>query len=66
MEVIGMHHDPDLDLLNTLAMLLEESGDKNHAMEFYERISKLDENDKKSLQKLASAKTENFKEKPYE
>ena len=42
----------DLDLLNTLAMLLEESGDKNHAMEFYERISKLDENDKKSLQKL--------------
>lgn len=43
----------NIDLLNTLAMLLEESGDRNHAMEFYERISKLDENDKKSLQKLA-------------
>ena len=34
-------------------MLLEESGDKNHAMEFYERISKLDETDKKALNKLA-------------
>lgn len=45
--------DNDLDLLNTLAMLLEESGDKNHAMEFYERISKLDEKDKKALEKLA-------------
>lgn len=43
----------DLDLLNTLAMLLEESNDKNHAMEFYERISKLDETDKKALEKLA-------------
>ena len=40
----------DLDLLNTLAMLLEESGDRNHAMEFYERISKLDETDKKALE----------------
>lgn len=43
----------NLDLLNTLAVLLEESGDKNHAMEFYERISKLDETDKKALEKLA-------------
>ena len=43
----------DLDLLNTLAMLLEESGDTNHAMEFYERISKLDETDRKALEKLA-------------
>ncbi len=43
----------DIDLLNTLAVLLEEAGDKNHAMEFYEKISKLDENDKKALQKLA-------------
>lgn len=43
----------DLDLLNTLAMLLEESNDRNHAMEFYERISKLDETDKKALGKLA-------------
>ena len=45
--------DNDINLLNTLAMLLEESGDRNHAMEFYEKISKLDETDKKSLQKLA-------------
>lgn len=45
--------DDDINLLNTLAMLLEESGDKNHAMEFYEKILKLDETDKKSLQKLA-------------
>ncbi len=45
--------DDDINLLNTIAMLLEESGDKNHAMEFYEKISKLDETDKKSLQKLA-------------
>lgn len=43
----------DLNLLNTLAVLLEESGDRNHAMEFYERISKLDETDKKALEKLA-------------
>lgn len=43
----------DINLLNTLAMLLEESGDRNHAMEFYEKISKLDENDKKALEKLA-------------
>jgi tetratricopeptide (TPR) repeat protein len=43
----------DINLLNTLAMLLEENGDKNHAMEFYERISKIDETDKKALEKLA-------------
>ncbi len=43
----------DLDLLNTLAMLLEENNDKNHAMEMYERIAKLDETDKKALGKLA-------------
>lgn len=47
------YKNDDLDLMNTLAVLLEESGDKNHAMEFYERISKLDEKDKKSLEKLA-------------
>lgn len=47
------YKNDDLDLMNTLAILLEESGDKNHAMEFYERISRLDENDKKSLEKLA-------------
>ena len=45
--------DNDVDLLNTLAVLLEESGDKNHAMEFYERISKIDGKDRKALSKLA-------------
>ena len=29
--------DDDVNLVTTLAMLLEESGDKNHAMEFYEK-----------------------------
>ncbi len=44
----------DLELLNTLGALLEENGDKNHAMEFYERISKLDETDRNALEKLAA------------
>lgn len=43
----------DINLLNTLAVLLEETGDKNHAIEFYEKISMLDINDKKALEKLA-------------
>ncbi len=43
----------DLNLLNTLAVLLEEGGDTNHAMEIYEKITKLDETDKKALIKLA-------------
>lgn len=43
----------DINLLNTLATLLEENNDRNHAMEFYEKISKLDETDKKALEKLA-------------
>lgn len=45
--------DDDINLLNTLAMLLEESGDKNHAMEFYEKISKLDWNRQKISPKIA-------------
>lgn len=44
----------DLELLNTLGALLEENGDKNHAMEFYERIAKLDETDRNALEKLAT------------
>ena len=51
-EFLNAHQikDDDINLLNTLAMLLEESGDKNHAMEFYEKISKMDENDEKYLE----------------
>ena len=49
----NQYNDNDIELLNTLAVLLEENGDKNHAMEFYEKISKLDETDRKSLEKLA-------------
>mgnify|MGYP002767644567 CR=1 FL=1 len=44
--------DNDLELLNTLAVLLEESNDKNHAMEFYEKISKLDRMQAEYLLKL--------------
>ena len=45
--------DNDLELLNTLAVLLEDKGDKNYAMELYEKISKLDSLDRKSLEKLS-------------
>ena len=45
--------DDDLELLNSLSALLEESGDKNHAMEIYERIVKLEPNNIKALEKLA-------------
>ena len=45
--------DDDLNLLSSLAVLLEENGDKNHAMEIYERIVKLEPNNIKALEKLA-------------
>ena len=34
-------------------MLLEECGDKNHSMEFYEKLSILEPNNTKALEKLA-------------
>ena len=34
-------------------MLLEESGDKNHAMEYYDRVSQLEPNNINALSKLA-------------
>ena len=46
--------DDDLNLLSSLAVLLEESGDKNHAMEIYERIAKLEPNNTKALEKIAN------------
>ena len=45
--------EDDVDLMNTLAVLLEETGDKNHAVEFWERISKAEPTNKKALEKLA-------------
>ncbi len=43
----------DIELMNTLAVLLEETGDRNHAIEFWEKISKAEPANKKALQKLA-------------
>lgn len=45
--------EDDVDLMNTLAILLEETGDKNHAVEFWERIAKAEPANKKALEKLA-------------
>ena len=47
------YNDKDIELMNTLAVLLEETGDKNHSIEFWERISKAEPTNKKALQKLA-------------
>ena len=43
----------DVELLNTLAILLEETGDKNHAIEFWEKIADAEPSNKKALEKLA-------------
>lgn len=45
--------DDDIELMNTLAVLLEETGDGNHAMEFWERISKIEPTNRKAWEKLA-------------
>ena len=45
--------DDDVNLLTTLAVLLEENGDKNHSIEFYEKIASLEPNNIKALEKLA-------------
>ncbi len=42
-----------IEVVSTLAILLEENNDRNHAMEFYEKLSKLDPKDKSALLKLA-------------
>lgn len=46
-------NEKNVDLMLTLAQLLEESGDKNHAIEFWEKISKLEPTNKKAWEKLA-------------
>lgn len=43
----------DIELKNTLAMLLEETGDRNHAIEFWEKIADAEPSNKKALEKLA-------------
>lgn len=45
--------DDDIELMNTLAVLLEETGDRNHAIEVWERISHAEPTNKKALEKLA-------------
>jgi tetratricopeptide (TPR) repeat protein len=43
----------DTNVLFTLAELLTEQGDTNHAAEYYEKISKIDPKNKEALRKLA-------------
>ncbi len=43
----------NIEVVNTLATLLEANNDRNHAMEFYEKMVKLNPNDKAALIKLA-------------
>ena len=43
----------DVELLNTIAVLLEETGDRNHAIEFWEKISIAEPTNKKAFEKLA-------------
>lgn len=44
----------DVDVLFTLADLITETGDVNHAAEYYEQIVKLDPTNKEALRKLAA------------
>ena len=46
-------NEKNVELMLTLAQLLEESGDRNHAIEFWEKISKLEPTNKKAWEKLA-------------
>jgi len=43
----------NLEVLNALAIMFENDKDKTHAMEFYEKIARIDKNDKSVLLKLA-------------
>jgi tetratricopeptide (TPR) repeat protein len=43
----------DVDLIETIAVLLETSGDKTKACEFYERLVEIDDKNSIALQKLA-------------
>ncbi len=46
-------NDKDIDLIETIAALLEAEGDKTKASEFYERLADVDPKNKLALQKLA-------------
>lgn len=46
--------DDDIDLLFTLAALLTDNGETNHAAEYYEKIIKLEPQNKEALKKLAA------------
>ena len=46
-------NEKNVDLMLTLTQLLEETGDKNHAIEFWEKIAKLEPTNKKAWEKLA-------------
>lgn len=46
--------EDDVDLLFTLASLLTENNEVNHAAEYYEKIVKLEPGNKEALKKLAS------------
>lgn len=43
----------NLEVVSSLATLLEANNDKTHAMEFYEKLTQLNPNDKEALLKLA-------------
>lgn len=45
--------EDDADLLQTLAVLLENAGEKHHSMEFYEKLQRLEPANRMALQKLA-------------
>ncbi len=46
-------NDKDVDIMFTLADLLTESGEQNHAAEYYEKIVKIEPGNKEALRKLA-------------
>ncbi len=46
-------NEKDIELLNTIAVLLEETGDRNHAIEFWEKITIAEPTNKKAFEKLA-------------
>lgn len=46
-------NDKNIDLIETIAALLEAEGDKTKACEFYEKLADIDENNKLALEKLA-------------
>jgi len=46
-------NDQNVDLIETIAALLEAEGDKTKACEFYEKLSDIDKNNKLALERLA-------------